>query len=168
MNVLNVKIEFKKDSLINDMLLEFLFEFFGLFVFFLLYIGFKDSFDWIIVIIFGVIFLIAILLTIIINVIPNKNYLIINTKNNIVEIKKLNKIKKYSLDNIRFKSIIYGDDEFQFSYQLKLYYNNKLVFIMANSLTKNPSFSTKEFYETLKNYITIEERYFNDKDKGRI
>lgn len=74
MNVLNVKIEFKKDSLINDMLLEFLFEFFGLFVFFLLYIGFKDSFDWIIVIIFGVIFLIAILLTIIINVIPNKNY----------------------------------------------------------------------------------------------
>lgn len=114
------------------------------------------KFDWGVLLIFGMIFIVLLMFFFVIWFVSRAPFLEINTLKDEIIIRKLIRKKKYNISELNFKAYIQADDEIQFIYKLMIYKNNKKIIHIYNTGIKNNSMKSKEFYKVLRNHLEIE------------
>lgn len=150
--VLKIKIE---QGTVGELIKNCLGEFLFLTICYVIQLIFTKKFNLVVLVFFGIGFAILLIISVIIWFILKLKYINIDTSIDEVEIRKLFKIRKYKISDIKIKIFIQSDNEL-FLYTLMVFKNEKKIFSIHNNDFKNSKFSTKDFYLILCSHLNIE------------
>lgn len=155
MGEIGLKIKIESEACTN-LLHDGIGEFAGLTILYILQLLITKKFDWVVLVIFGISFIVLLMFFFLIWFVSRAPFVDINTIEDEIIIRKLIKKKKYNISELNFKVYIQTDDEIQFIYKLIIYKNGKKIIHIYNTGIKNESMKSKEFYGILCNHLEIE------------
>ena len=157
---MNFKIESEPN---NYLFIEGIGEFLFLVIMYIIQLFITKKFDWIVLLVFGICFVVLLIFSFLIWLPSKLPYVKINTLKDEIIIRKFIKKKEYKISELNFKALIEVDNEVQFIYKLMIYKNEKKLIHIYSTGIKNPTYRGKEFYNLLRTHLKIE--LISKKDK---